>query len=80
MQVLLNANSIQLSALRYGDAKTLPSVDVMLRPGLGSVVSQLLPGIRVAYNSGTHGYICCLLNLPLQINLLVSSNSEAFAG
>jgi hypothetical protein len=50
-QTLLNANVTQLSMLRYGDAKTLPAVDVLLQPGYDSVVKRLMPGLPVRYNS-----------------------------
>jgi hypothetical protein len=51
LQTLLNANVTQLSTLRYGDAKTLPAVDVLLQPGYDEVVKKLLPGLAVRYNS-----------------------------
>lgn len=51
-QNLLNANITRASALRYGDAKTLPAVDVHLQPGFDSVPLRLLPGIQVSYNTG----------------------------
>jgi hypothetical protein len=38
MQTLLNANITDLSTLRFGDAKTLPSPDVHLRDGFQAVV------------------------------------------
>jgi hypothetical protein len=48
----LNANITRASALRYGDAKTLPAVDVHLQPGFDSVPLRMLPGIQVSYNTG----------------------------
>lgn len=51
-QNLLNANITRASALRFGDAKTLPATDVHLKPGFDAVPLRLLPGIRVSYNTG----------------------------
>jgi hypothetical protein len=54
LQTLLNANVSQLSTLRYGDAKTLPAVDVLLQPGYDSIVKALLPGLNIKYNSSEY--------------------------
>jgi hypothetical protein len=40
-QVLLNANMTDLSTLRYGDAKTLPAIDVLLENGFDSLTNIL---------------------------------------
>jgi len=51
VQTLLNGNVTKLSTLRYGDAKTLPAVDVHLKPGFDAVPIKLLSGINVTYNA-----------------------------
>jgi hypothetical protein len=38
-QVLLNANLTDLSTLRYGDAKTLPAIDVLLMDGFDTLTT-----------------------------------------
>lgn len=50
-QVLLNANLTELSTLRYGDAKTLPAVDVLLENGFDSLVEILKQGVDIRYNT-----------------------------
>lgn len=50
-QVLLNANISALSALRYGDAKIIPAVDVFVQNGFDSLVDALKPGLDIRYNS-----------------------------
>lgn len=50
-QVLLNGNITQLSALRYGDAKTLPAVDVHLKNGFDVLVNSMLPGLDIRLSS-----------------------------
>lgn len=50
-QVLLNDNITRLSALRYGDAKTLPAIDVLLPQGFDSLVNALKQGVDVRYNT-----------------------------
>lgn len=61
MQNLLNGNVTRVSTLRYGDAKTLPAVDVHLKPGFDAVPLRLLPGLNVTYNTGAsnHAMQCC---------------------
>lgn len=51
LQNLLNGNVTKLSALRYGDAKTLPATDVHLKPGFDAIPKGLLPGLNVTYNA-----------------------------
>ena len=46
-QVLLNGNLTQLSTLRYGDAKTLPALDVFLYEGFDSLVYEQAPGLDI---------------------------------
>jgi hypothetical protein len=41
-----------VSALRYGDAKTLPAIDVHLKDGFDEVPRRMLPGLNVEYNTG----------------------------
>lgn len=68
-QNLLNGNITQLSSLRYGDAKTLPAIDVHFKPGFDAIPLRLLPGIRVSYNTGAvdimgggvHVFVCKLV-------------------
>jgi hypothetical protein len=50
-QVLLNDNVTRLSALRYGDAKTLPAIDVLLPQGFDSLVNALKQGLDIRYNT-----------------------------
>ncbi|GBF93957.1 hypothetical protein Rsub_06206 [Raphidocelis subcapitata] len=47
MQVLLNANASELSALRYGDAKTLPAEDVLIEGGMDALTDDLARGLDV---------------------------------
>lgn len=51
LQNLLNGNVTRVSTLRYGDAKTLPAIDVHLKPGFDAVPISLLPGINITYNT-----------------------------
>jgi hypothetical protein len=37
-------------APRYGDAKTLPAQDVLIRTGYDSILDHMLPGLDVRYN------------------------------
>ena len=46
-QVLLNGNLTDLSSLRYGDAKTLPALDVFLYNGFDSLVKNMEPGLDI---------------------------------
>lgn len=50
-QALLNGNLTDLSTLRYGDAKTLPALDVFLYNGFDSLVKNMLPGLDVRYEN-----------------------------
>lgn len=50
-QVLLNANISKLSTLRYGDAKTLPAIDVLLKNGFDSLTDILKQGLDIKYNT-----------------------------
>lgn len=50
-QVLLNGNVTDLSVLRYGDAKTLPALDVFLYNGFDSLVELQTPGLDIRLNS-----------------------------
>lgn len=56
--MLLNANATKLSALRYGDAKTLPAVDVHIKPGFDAVPKALMPGLKIQYNTGEICHFC----------------------
>jgi Flavin containing amine oxidoreductase len=40
-QILLNANLTTLSTLRYGDAKTLPAIDVLLMDGFDTLTNKM---------------------------------------
>lgn len=51
LQNLLNGNVTRVSTLRYGDAKTLPAIDVHLKDGFDAVPIKLLPGLNVNYNT-----------------------------
>ena len=53
LQNLLSGNVTRVSTLRYGDAKTLPEIDVHLRDGLDSVPKKLMQGLNITYNTGT---------------------------
>jgi hypothetical protein len=53
LQNLLSGNVTRVSTLRYGDAKTLPAIDVHLRDGLDSVPKKLMQGLNITYNTGT---------------------------
>lgn len=46
-QVLLNGNLTDLSTLRYGDAKTLPALDVFLFNGFDVLVKIQTPGLDI---------------------------------
>jgi monoamine oxidase len=46
-QVLLNGNTTNLSTLRYGDAKTLPALDVFLFNGFDALVKLQTPGLDI---------------------------------
>lgn len=46
-QVLLNGNVTNLSTLRYGDAKTLPALDVFLFNGFDALVKMQTPGLEI---------------------------------
>lgn len=46
-QVLLNGNLTDLSTLRYGDAKTLPALDVFLFNGFDILVKIQTPGLDI---------------------------------
>lgn len=46
-QVLLNGNLTELSTLRYGDAKTLPALDVFLFNGFDILVKIQTPGLDI---------------------------------
>lgn len=50
-QVLLNGNVTDLSVLRYGDAKTLPALDVFLYNGFDSLVKLQTPGLDIRLNT-----------------------------
>ena len=53
-QVLLNANMTKLSALRYGYAKTLPAIDVLLMDGFDTLTNtmKMYPTpLDIRYNS-----------------------------
>lgn len=50
-QVLLNGNVTDLSVLRYGDAKTLPALDVFLVNGFDTLVKLQTPGLDIRLNS-----------------------------
>jgi len=50
-QVLLNGNVTDLSVLRYGDAKTLPALDVFLFNGFDSLVKLQTPGLDIRLES-----------------------------
>lgn len=50
-QVLLNGNLTDLSTLRYGDAKTLPALDVFLYNGFDSLVKNMAPGLDIRLNT-----------------------------
>jgi hypothetical protein len=74
-QNLLNANITRASALRYGDAKTLPASDVHLKPGFDAVPLRLLPGIRVSYNTG--GQVCWGTGVePSNIERLTATHAD----
>lgn len=51
LQVLLNGNVTDLSVLRYGDAKTLPALDVFLFNGFDSLVELQTPGLDIRLES-----------------------------
>jgi hypothetical protein len=53
LQNLLSGNVTRVSTLRYGDAKTLPAIDVHLWDGLDSVPKKLMQGLNITYNTGT---------------------------
>lgn len=55
-QTLLNANVTRVSTLRYGDAKTLPAIDVHLTEGFDAVPMKLLPVLNVSYSTGGLGF------------------------
>jgi hypothetical protein len=53
-QVLLNANLTDLSTLRYGDAKTLPAIDVLLMDGfdvLTNIMKMEPTPLDIRYNT-----------------------------
>ena len=50
-QALLNGNVTQLSAKRFGDAKTLPAIDVMVRSGYAAVLDGLKHGLDIRYDT-----------------------------
>lgn len=50
-QVLLNGNLTDLSTLRYGDAKTLPALDVFLFNGFDILVKIQTPGLDIRLKS-----------------------------
>jgi hypothetical protein len=58
LQTLLSGNVTRVSALRYGDAKTLPAIDVHLKDGFDEVPRRMLTGLNVAYNTGMFGLLC----------------------
>lgn len=51
VQNLLSGNVSRVSTLRYGDAKTLPAIDVHLKDGLDSVPKRLMQGLNITYNT-----------------------------
>jgi hypothetical protein len=51
-QSLLNGNVTRVSTLRYGDAKTLPAIDVHIKSGFDAVPKSLMPGLNITYNTG----------------------------
>jgi hypothetical protein len=51
-QNLLSGNVTRVSTLRYGDAKTLPAIDVHIKEGFDEIARQLLPGLNISYNTG----------------------------
>jgi len=63
VQNLLSGNVTRVSTLRYGDAKTLPAIDVHLKPGFDAVPIKLLNGINVTYNTGEGAAVCWSLAL-----------------
>lgn len=50
-QTLLNANITQLSTLRYGDAKVIPAIDVMLKDGFDATIEIMKKGTDIRYNT-----------------------------
>lgn len=54
-QTLLNGNLTALSALRYGDAKVLPAVDVLLKRGFDHLTDLLKVGLDIRYSTPVVG-------------------------
>lgn len=52
LQNLLSGNVTRVSTLRYGDAKTLPAIDVHIKDGLDAVPKRLMQGLNVTYDTG----------------------------
>ncbi|KAF8055338.1 lysine-specific histone demethylase [Scenedesmus sp. PABB004] len=50
-QTLLAANVSALSAAHFGNAKVIPAVDVLTRPGMDALVTRQLPGLNVSLDS-----------------------------
>lgn len=51
VQNLLSGDVTRVSTLRYGDAKTLPAIDVHIKEGFDEIARQLLPGLNVSYDT-----------------------------